>query len=163
MLISTGHIFISGNHPTFNCVSPSASVEWLINGTRLEELSLTNMATEFSQISRQGILVFGNVSVEYNNTNIQCRATLSNGETVDSTLLVQGEREWLLCLWIYWLIVANVVRLKLFSPYCRFPSCCWFSDCYSYSNGLHHLPHLDTSLLPGYNWPWHQRLLCGCG
>ncbi len=34
--------------------------------------------------------------VEYNNTNIQCRATLSNGETVDSnnfTLLVQGERE----------------------------------------------------------------------
>ncbi len=45
---------------------------------------------------RQGGLVFNNISVEYNNTNIQCRATLSNGETVDSnsaTLLVQGERE----------------------------------------------------------------------
>ncbi len=48
------------------------------------------METEFSQLSRQGTLVFNNISVEYNNTNIQCRATLSNGET---TLLVQGERE----------------------------------------------------------------------
>ncbi len=70
------------------------SVEWLINGTQLEDLSLTNVATEFSQLSRQGTLVFRNISVEYNNTNIQCRATLSNGETVDSnnyTLLVQGK------------------------------------------------------------------------
>ncbi len=52
--------------------------------------------TVFSNTTRQGTLVFRNVSVEYNNTNIQCRATLSNGETVDSnnvTLLVQGERE----------------------------------------------------------------------
>ncbi len=54
------------------------------------DLSLTNVETEFSQLSRQGILLFNNISVEYNNTNIQCRATLSNGET---TLLVQGERE----------------------------------------------------------------------
>ncbi len=99
MLISTSHIFILGNHPTFNCASPSdtiTSIEWYINGTPLEDLSLTNMATEFSQLSRQGILVFSNISVEYNNTNIQCRATLSNGETADSnnfTLLVQGEKE----------------------------------------------------------------------
>ncbi len=48
------------------------------------------METEFSQLTRQGTLVFNNLSVEYNNINIQCRATLSNGET---TLLVQGERE----------------------------------------------------------------------
>ena len=81
-----------------NCASSSGttitSVEWLINGTRLEDLSLTNVETEFSQITRQGALVFNNISVEYNNTNIQCRATLSNGETGDSdnfTLLVQGE------------------------------------------------------------------------
>ncbi len=67
----------------------------MINGTQLEDLSLTNVETVFSQTSNQGILVFRNISVEYNNTNIQCRATLSNGETVDSnnfTLLVQGER-----------------------------------------------------------------------
>ena len=71
------------------------SVQWLINGTRLEDLSLTNVGNEFSPISRLGALVFINISVEYNNTNIQCRATLDNGETVDSnnsTLFVQGER-----------------------------------------------------------------------
>ncbi len=73
-----------------------SSVQWLMNGTRLEDLNLTNVPTEFREVTRQGTLVFNNISVEYNNTNIQCRATLSNEETVDSnnvTLLVQGERE----------------------------------------------------------------------
>ncbi len=68
----------------------------LINGTRLEDLSLTNVETEFSHLSRQGTLVFNNIYVENNDTSVQCRATLSNGETVNSnnsTLLVQGERE----------------------------------------------------------------------
>ncbi len=86
-----------GRDPALNCASLSdtitiTSVEWLINGTRLEDLSLTN---EFSQLTKQGVLVFNNISMEYNNTNIQCRATLSNGETVDTnnvTLLVQGEK-----------------------------------------------------------------------
>ena len=97
LLTFTSHIVIPGNNPTFNCASLSrtvTSVQWLINGTRLGDLSLTNVETEFSQISGQGVLVFNNISVEYNNTNIQCRATLSNGETADSnnsTLLVQGE------------------------------------------------------------------------
>ncbi len=96
-LTSPGSVF-SGANPTLNCDSllTITSVEWLINGTRLDDLSLTNVAAEFSQLTRQGALVFNNISVEYNNTNIQCRATLSNGEAVDSnnsTLLVQGERE----------------------------------------------------------------------
>ncbi len=96
---SNGHVFISDDNAIYNCGSSSGaitSVEWFINGTRLEDLSLTNVETEFGQLSRQGTLVFNNISVEYNNTNIQCRVTLSNGETVDSnnsTLLVQGERE----------------------------------------------------------------------
>ncbi len=96
---SSGNVFIPGDNPIYNCASSSGtitSVEWLINGTQLEDLSLTNVETEFSQLSRQGVLVFNDISVEYNNTNIQCRATLSNGETVHSnslTLLVQGERE----------------------------------------------------------------------
>ncbi len=30
----------------------------------------------------------------------------------------------------------------------RSPSCCRFSECYSYSTGLHHLPHLDTLDIP---------------
>ncbi len=101
-LSPSGDVFIPGVNPVFNCKAASnapitiTSVQWLINETPLEDLSLTNVETEFSQLSRQGILVFDNISVEYNNTNIQCRATLSNGETVDSNnvaLLVQGERE----------------------------------------------------------------------
>ncbi len=101
-LSSSGDVFIPGVNPVFNCGAASdvtitiTSVQWLINGTPLEDLSLTNVETEFSPISEQGTIVFNNISVEYNNTNIQCRATLSNGETVDSnnvTLLVQGERE----------------------------------------------------------------------
>ncbi len=97
---SNGNVFIPGHDPVLNCASLSGttitSVEWLKNGTQFEDLSLTNVETGFSQLSRQGTLVFSNISVEYNNTNIQCRATLNNGETVDSnnfTLLVQGERE----------------------------------------------------------------------
>ncbi len=42
-------------------------------------------------MTEQGTLHFNE---EYNNTNIQCRATFSNGETEDSnnfTLLVQGK------------------------------------------------------------------------
>ena len=95
-----GDVFIPGVDPVFTAtgfIIPIASVHWLINGTRLEDLSLTKVETEFSQLSRQGTLVFMNISVEYNNTNIQCRANLSNGETVDSnnvTLLVQGKREY---------------------------------------------------------------------
>ena len=97
---SNGNVFIRGEVPICNCATSSGtititSVQWLISGTPLEDLSLTNVETVFSRI-RQGTLVFNNVSVEYNNTNIQCRAILSNGETVDSnslTLLVQGERE----------------------------------------------------------------------
>ncbi len=100
LISSNGNVFIPGRDPVLNCASLSdttiTSVEWLINGTRLEDLSLTNVETQFIELFRQGGLVFNNISVEYNNTNIQCRATLSNGETVDSnnfTLLVQGERE----------------------------------------------------------------------
>ncbi len=97
---SNGNVFIPGDRAIFNCAplpgTTITSVQWLINGTRLEDLSLTNVETEFSHLSRQGTLVFNNISVENNNTSVQCRATLSNGETVNSnnsTLLVQGERE----------------------------------------------------------------------
>ncbi len=106
ILNSNGNVYITGRNPALSCASISGttitSVEWLINGTRLEDLSLTNVETQFIELSRQGILVFNNISVEYNNTNILCRANLSNGETINSndfTLLVQGEREQLVNWW----------------------------------------------------------------
>ncbi len=96
---SNGNALIPGDNTIYYCWSSSGtiitSVQWLINGTRLEDLNLTNVETEFSQLSRLGYLSFSDISVEYNNTNIQCRATF-NGETLNSnnsTLLVQGERE----------------------------------------------------------------------
>ncbi len=82
-----------------SCASPSdtvTNVEWFINETQLEDLNLTNVVTDFSEPTGLGILRFNDISVEYNNTNIQCRANLSDGETEDSNnviLLVQGERE----------------------------------------------------------------------
>ncbi len=42
------HIKIKGEDLIFNCLSTSGtfiSFEWLINGTRLEDLSLTNVET----------------------------------------------------------------------------------------------------------------------
>ena len=96
---SNGDVFIPGDNPIYNCASPSdtiKSVEWLINGTLYEDLSLTNVGMVFSELTEQGAIRFNNISVEYNNTNIQCRANLSDGETEYSnnfTLLVQGERE----------------------------------------------------------------------
>ncbi len=92
-LSSSGIVFIPGSNPTYRCEFSSCtitSVQWLINGKQLEDLSFTNVETEFSQRSRLGTLRFNNISVEYNNTNIQCRANLSIGE---ATLFVQGERE----------------------------------------------------------------------
>ncbi len=47
-----------------------------------------------SLLTGQGVLLLSDLSVEYNNTNIQCRATLHNGETVDSsTSTLNGERK----------------------------------------------------------------------
>ncbi len=93
-----GNVYNRGDKPIFNCGSfrdTITSVQWLINETRFEDLNLTNVETEFSQQTRLGTLVFNNVCEKYNNTNIQCRVILSNGETADSrtsTFLVQGER-----------------------------------------------------------------------
>ncbi len=99
-LTSPGIVFVPGDNPVFNCVSlhgaTVTNVQWLINGTLLGNLSLTNVRTDFSEITRQGSLVFNNVPEKYNNTNIHCRVSLNNGETGDSnnyTLLVQGKRE----------------------------------------------------------------------
>ncbi len=117
ILISSGNVFIPGVNPVLNCGSASdatitiTSVQWLINGTPLEDLSFTNVETEFSQISRQGTLVFNNISVEYNNTNIQCRANSSNGETVDynnAILLVQGEMCKLVVMSSYYLGLISI-------------------------------------------------------
>ncbi len=97
----SGNAFIPGDYfREYYCGSSSGTttnVEWLINGTRLEDLNLNYyVRTYYRQYTRQGYLEFYYIMSYYNNTTIQCRATLNNGEIGDSnspTLLVQGERE----------------------------------------------------------------------
>ena len=128
---------------------------WLLNGTRLENLNLRVDAYKSRNV---GVLSFLNVTVEYNDTTIQCIANFTSGEIFCSniaTLLVQGEDNFVAfkhygklrgCLIIYYTL-ADTSLLIYRSPYC-----CRFFDCHSHITGLelHHLHHLDTSLLSEY-------------
>ena len=66
---------------------------WLVNGTQLEDLNLGN-GVQVVESRSTGILSFINIPEEYNDTIIQCEATLTSGEIIYSNnaiLLVQGE------------------------------------------------------------------------
>ncbi len=66
---------------------------WLVNGTQLEDLNLGD-GIQVVESRSTGILSFINIPEEYNDTIIQCEATLTSGEIIYSNnaiLLVQGE------------------------------------------------------------------------
>ncbi len=66
---------------------------WLVNRTQLEDLDLGD-GVQVDESRSTGILSFMNIPEEYNDTIIQCKATLTSGDIIDSnnaTLLVQGE------------------------------------------------------------------------
>ncbi len=82
---------------SFSCQSLNSGdiqqFQWLVNGTRLEDFDQTDgiMTTVKNDF---GILALSNISLEYNETTIQCIITLTSGENIssnDATLLVQGE------------------------------------------------------------------------
>ena len=83
-----------GGIAIFTCRSKSSAltdVEWLINGTSLQELN--DVRQVFEPISEVGIIRFDNLPVEYNNTVLQCIPIASSGSQMasrNSTLLVQG-------------------------------------------------------------------------
>ena len=70
---------------------------WLVNGTRLEDLNLGDRVNEYvSQSPGVSGLVFLNISVEYNDTTIQCIVNFTSRENVYSTittLLVQSKEK----------------------------------------------------------------------
>ncbi len=88
-----------GMNFTFECQphnsGPIQQFQWLLNGTRLEDLNQTErIMTHTTTIF--GLLNFNIISVEYNDTTIQCIVTLTSGEVISSnnaTLLVQGEEK----------------------------------------------------------------------
>ena len=84
-----------GGFPVFTCVAiPPAvvvSAEWLVNGTSLNSSQLHNV--EQGLLFGINVLQFNNVSIDYNNTRIQCLGTTSSDEVLSSRislLRVQG-------------------------------------------------------------------------
>ena len=80
-----------GDNGFFTCTSTIIiTVEWLVNGTLLEEPYPMGVTTESFTIG--GSLIFNNVTLDYNGTTVQCIAN-TNGNvrgTNIGTLLVQG-------------------------------------------------------------------------
>ena len=80
-----------GDNGFFTCTSTiEITVEWLVNGTLLEELYPMGVTTQTFGVG--GSLNFNNVPLDYNGTTVQCIAN-TNGNvrrTNIGTLLVQG-------------------------------------------------------------------------
>ena len=75
----------------------SASIQWFVNGTRLEEVQGLRNVT-----ARGRTLIFENIPLAYNMTRIWCAITIkneTNNATSDSLLLLQGYTNKLMCVY----------------------------------------------------------------
>ena len=95
--------FIStpGGSAEFRCIVEQPTIlgiQWIVNGSLLENLRLTGVTTEISMRFGIGVLIFENLPMEYNETTIRCRArffTSSGGQDTSTSpgatlLLLQG-------------------------------------------------------------------------
>ena len=96
-----------GESATFVCLSPGiriVSLQWLVNGSLVENLNLTNVRTEFDNIS--GVLRFDDIPEEYNMSRIRCMAIAEgNSEPLlsqNSSLILQGSATYVVGVYIYW-------------------------------------------------------------
>ena len=88
-------VTILGGAASYTCTTSGVSddfiesVQWLVNGTLLQDLELDNVV-----VTAAGELRFFMVTVDYNVTSIWCRANLTSGNVSTSgdasLLLVQG-------------------------------------------------------------------------
>ena len=86
---------IPGDNFAFVCVDPSRnalSVQWLVNGTLLENSTLEDVFQQYNSISKTADLSF-NLPLEYNVTTIQCIYIFASGNVASETiiLLLQGQ------------------------------------------------------------------------
>ncbi len=84
---------VQGGVARFICSDDAITVtgvQWLLNGTALQDLNLSNVNARFSL--QTGYLAFTNLPLEYNMTCIVCTANTSSGVMKSSnvSLLVQG-------------------------------------------------------------------------
>ena len=85
-----------GGVTTFTCLyiplNGTLPIHWIVNGTWLEDLEQRD-GIEVVDLPYIGHLNFINISVEHNDTTIQCRVDFTSGEIVysnNATLFVQG-------------------------------------------------------------------------
>ena len=92
------YVSTPGGRAVFTCLAPGVSVvdvQWLVNGTELERLNLTNVTPilETAGTIKRRRLVFTQIPVEYNTTTVNCIAMTMNENLTaiqNSTLLIQG-------------------------------------------------------------------------
>ena len=84
-----------GGPATFQCVSTSTKtvdIKFIVNGSLFGSLTLENVTQRLLRgdmgLARAGTLRFVDLPVEYNNTDLQCRAEFSMGPPEISTLVV---------------------------------------------------------------------------
>lgn len=66
---------------------------WIINGTYLNDLQLSDVFQGMDNNTGIGTLVFRNVPIEYNNTRVQCLAITDSDNEMpsnNSTLIIPG-------------------------------------------------------------------------
>ena len=97
-VIPDEYVSTPGGNAFFFCQTSGVSVvdvQWLVNGTELDSLNLTNVTStlETAGTRKQGSLVFTQIPVEYNTTTVNCIAMTMNENLTaaqNSTLLIQG-------------------------------------------------------------------------
>ena len=90
-------IVFEGGIEAFSCTAtPETTVEWLVNGTLLEEPYPMGVRTAEIIIPNNviigGSLIFNNITLDYNGTTVQCIANTDGNvrRTNIGTILVQG-------------------------------------------------------------------------
>ena len=97
MSVVPGQHFVSypGGNATFTCINLGIdNVQWLVNETEFESLTLENVWQDFVSLPLGGVvgtLAFVDIPLEYNMTRIQCRVNRTD-ETSDQSpiLILQG-------------------------------------------------------------------------
>ena len=98
LVIPDEYVSAPGGRAVFTCLGVSiVDVQWLVNGTELDRLNLTNvkpmLETSPDGGSKIGRLVFTQLPIEYNTTTVKCIIITMNEiltATQNSTLLIQG-------------------------------------------------------------------------
>ena len=95
IIIPTKTVGIPGDNFTFLCTDPSRtalSVQWLVNGTLLENSRLETVFQNFDDISKTARVDF-ELPLEHNVTTIQCIVNFASENVLSETitLLLQGQ------------------------------------------------------------------------